>query len=512
MSYLNLVSFLGIFGLCGVAWLFSENRKLIPWATLIWGLSLQLVLGFLVFRLPITRDIFDVLNSALNGIFAAAESGAEFIFGSQFVSKDFGENPPLGYIFAVRALPTVVFFSGLMALLYSLGVMQAVVNGFSRLFYRTTRLSGAEALSGVVNVVTGVEALIVVRPFLSRMTRSELCAILACCFGTASSSTLAIYVDFLQPVFSNILGHLISAAIIGIPACFVLSKILVPETQVPLTRDRLSGVMMANLSQNPLNPASPSTPEHYPLNPFNAAESSLGDRTLADRTLADRDMAGGAIEPDSSPWAIAMAGALEGLRICGWIVAALVLIVGLVSLVDRFFVALGLVPGPIGDLFRVVTLANLEGICFFPLTLLTGVAWDDAWESAVVIGRRLLETAIPPYQTLAELRRNDAISDRTLLIVSYALSSFAHLPALGIFVGGLSALIPQRRRELLNLGWRALFVGTLASLMIACVAGFYDDGSPHILGTPMPPTKLAPATPTLVKPSPPPATPAPAPR
>ena len=96
MSYLNLVSFLGIFGLCGVAWLFSENRKLIPWATLIWGLGLQLVLGFLVFRLPITRDIFDVLNSALNGIFAAAESGAEFIFGSQFVSKNFGENPPLG--------------------------------------------------------------------------------------------------------------------------------------------------------------------------------------------------------------------------------------------------------------------------------------------------------------------------------------------------------------------------------------------------------------------------------
>ncbi|HEY9689389.1 MAG TPA: Na+ dependent nucleoside transporter N-terminal domain-containing protein, partial [Coleofasciculaceae cyanobacterium] len=132
MSYLNLVSFLGIFGLCGVAWLFSENRKRVPWRVLVWGIGLQLLLGLLVFRVPVTRDALDVFNNALNGLFTAAEAGARFVFGAQLVPKVFGENPPLGYIFAVRALPTIVFFSGFIALLYNLGVIQPITNFFAR--------------------------------------------------------------------------------------------------------------------------------------------------------------------------------------------------------------------------------------------------------------------------------------------------------------------------------------------------------------------------------------------
>ena len=468
MSYLNLVSFLGIFGLCGVAWLFSENRKRIPWRTLAWGVGLQLILGLLIFRVPFTRDLLDVLNNAFNGLFTAAEAGARFVFGPQTVPKVFGENPPLGYIFAVRALPTIVFFSGFIALLYNIGVIQPITNFFARVFYGAMRLSGAEALSGAANIFVGIEATIVVKPFLQRMTRSELCAVLACCFGTAASSTLAIYVGLLQPVFSNILGHLISASIMAIPACFVLSKILVPETEVPLT--------------------------------------AHGIPTEAEAAV----LAGGSIEPVGpgadrrgrvSAMDAAIEGALDGVKMAVSIAAILILIVGLVTLVDSLFKALGGLPGPIGDVFKVVTLANLEGLLFFPLTLLTGVAWDDAWAASVTIGRRLLETEIPAYQSLAELRRTEAISDRTLLIVSYALSGFAHIPSVGIFVGGLSAMIPKRRQEVENLGWRALFVGTLATLMIACVAGFYDDGSPNILGAPLPPPKAAPAAaPTPPKP------------
>ena len=471
MSYLNLVSFLGIFGLCGVAWLFSENRKRIPWRVLVWGIGLQLLLGLFVFRVPVTRDLLDVLNSALNGLFTAAEAGARFVFGAQMVPGGFGENPPLGYIFAVRALPTIVFFSGLIALLYNLGVIQPITHFFARVFYRAMGLSGAEALSGAANIFVGIEAAIVVKPFLQRMTRSELCAILACGFGTAASSTLAIYVSLLQPVFSNILGHLISASIMAIPACFVLSKILIPETEVPLTA--------------------------YGI-PTEAEAAILAGQTPG---KADRPRRVSAMDAT-------IEGAWDGVKMAVSIAAILIVLVGLVTLVDSLFKALGGLPGPIGDLFQVITLANIEGLLFFPLTLLTGVAWEDAWAASVTIGRRLLETEIPAYQALAELRRTEAISDRTLLIVSYALSGFAHIPSVGIFVGGLSALVPRRRQEVENLGWRALFVGTLATLMIACVAGFYDDGSPSILGTPLPPPKATPAAaPPSSKPV---ATPAPA--
>uniref|UniRef100_UPI00403EE02E Na+ dependent nucleoside transporter N-terminal domain-containing protein n=1 Tax=Microcoleus sp. TaxID=44472 RepID=UPI00403EE02E len=221
MSIYNLISFLGIFGLCAIAWIFSENRqsKYIPWRVIIWGIGLQLVLGFLVFLFPPTRIALEWFTGLLDGVFTAADAGARFVFGNNIVPKP-GQEPAvnLGYIFAFRALPTVIFFSGLMALLYNIGVIQIITEVFAKIFYMTMRLSGAEALSGAANIFVGIEAAIVVKPYLPKMTRSELCAILSCCFGTAASSTLAIYVSFLKPVFPNILGHLVSASIIAIPA------------------------------------------------------------------------------------------------------------------------------------------------------------------------------------------------------------------------------------------------------------------------------------------------------
>ncbi|XZN94099.1 MAG: nucleoside transporter C-terminal domain-containing protein [Microcoleus sp.] len=467
MSIYNFISFLGIFGLCAIAWIFSENRKpqYIPWRVIIWGIGLQLLLGFLVFLFPPTRIALEWFTSLLDGVFTAADAGARFVFGKNIVPIP-GQEPPvnLGYIFAFRALPTVVFFSGLMALLYNIGVIQIITEVFAKIFYMTMRLSGAEALSGAANIFVGIEAAIVVKPYLPKMTRSELCAILSCCFGTAASSTLAIYVSFLKPVFPNILGHLVSASIIAIPACFVLSKILVPETEVPLT---MGGIPKEN--------------------PKPKGREFVGEEIDdLDGAIPQQETVGGEPIERVSPLDAAIIGALDGVKMAVAIAAVLILILGLVSLVNQFFGWLAILPNPIGGFFKVVTLANIMGFLFYPLTLLTGVPLEDSWQASIIIGRRLLETAIPPYQTLAEVAGKGLVSDRTVLIVSYALSGFAHLASVGIFVGGTIALIPSRRKDISELGWKALFVGTLATMMIACIAGLFDTGDASILGTKTP--------------------------
>ncbi len=496
MTYLNFVSFFGIFGLCFVAWIFSEDRRVIPWRVIIWGIGLQLVLGFLIFQQPHARDALQWFSNLLDGIFASADTGARFVFGRLLVpptgqepyvllpARPDGTCPPgqvllddltsvanaaanycttnrLSYVFAFRALPAVIFFSGFMALLENLGIIQKIVEVFAKLFFWTMRLSGAESLSGAANIFVGIEAAIVVKPYLPKMTRSELCAILACCFGTAASSTLAIYTSFLRPVFPNILGHLVSASIIAIPACFVLSKILVPETQVPLT---MGGIPKEDKSAKP------------------------------EQEDGELENAGGETMKRMSPMDATIIGALDGLKMAASIAAILILIVGLVDLINQIFGWLA----TISDIFKVINLPNIQGALFYPLTLLTGVSPEDSWIASVIIGRRLLETAIPPYQALAQAAKDGLISDRTVIIVSYALSGFAHLASVGIFVGGTIALIPSRRRDISDLGWKALFVGTLATLMIACIAGVFDDGSPGILGEKKP---LEPVVPTVPSPT-----------
>ncbi len=473
MSFLNLISFFGIFGLCAIAWLFSEHKRVIPWRVIIFGIGLQLILGFLVFQFPVTRFILDAFSRLLDAVFVAADFGARFVFGPALIPR-VGEapTPGIGTIFAFRVLPPVIFFSGLMALLYNIGVIQPVINFFAKVFYATMRLSGAEALSGSANIFVGIEAAIVVKPFLAKMTRSELCAILSCCFGTAASSTLIIYVKALENVFPNILVHLVSASIIAIPACFVLSKILVPETGVPLTA---GGIPQEEKIQDKKDEE--------------VVESDFQD--------APTETVGGEPIERVSPVDAAIVGALDGVKMAVAIAAVLILILGLVSLINQLFGGLASLQNSdifvfqlIGKFFSVVTLQNILGALFLPLTILTGVSveWDELWRSSVIIGRRLFETAIPPYQTLGQDAAQGLLSDRAVLIISYALSGFAHLASVGIFVGGTIALIPSRRKDISELGWKALFVGTLATMMIACIAGVFDTGDASILGEKQAPT------------------------
>lgn len=503
MSYYNVISFFGIFGICLVAWLFSEDRRkqYIPWRVIFWGIGLQLVLGALIFIFPPTRLALEWFTSLLDGVFTAADTGARFVFGPNIVPVP-GQTPQvnLGYIFAFRALPTVIFFSGLMALLDNIGVIQPVVNFFAVIFYKTMRLSGAEALSGSANIFVGIEAAIVVKPYLAKMTRSELCAILSCCFGTAASSTLAIYVSFLKPVFPNILGHLISASIIAIPACFVISKILVPEKEVPVTA---GGIPQEEKAED--NDSSEDDDE-YSLQYSEEEE---------DEEEYKPEMAGNEPIERVSFMDAAILGALDGVKMAASIAAILILIVGVTSLIRQIFGALAALDGNvnlilalIGAFFKVVTLDSIQGFLFYPLTLLTGVPFEDSWAASVIIGRRLIETAIPPYKSLADAAATGQISDRTVLIVSYALSGFAHLASVGIFVGGTSALIPSRRKDISELGWKALFVGTLATIMIGGVAGVFDTGDPSILGDKKAPAPITAPSPKSTAPASPGARPA----
>lgn len=473
---LNVLSFVGIFGLCFVAWLGSENRRVIPWKVIVWGIGLQLIIGLLVFLVPITRDLVVVVNDGLNGIIDASEAGARFLFGNMIVPDPVRSPGPVlagrwiaraitppyvpvpgdrlgpdnlgvGFIFAFRSLPQVIFFSALIALLYNLRLIQPVVQTFAKLFRRTMNLSGAESLAGAANIFVGIESAIAVKPFLAAMTRSELCTILASCFGSIASTVLALYAGFLRPTFPTITGHLMSASVLTIPACFVLAKILVPETEVPKTLGTV--------------------PETAP------------------------GTGGEADDEAQSPMDSLIVGALDGVKLAVGIAAVLIAILGLVAMLNLLFANLAslsssqnpLIQG-IGQVFSVVTLQNILGVLFLPLTALTGVSlnWQELWLASTLIGRRLLETAIPPYQALATLSAEGAISDRTMLIVSYVLCGFAHIPSVGIFAGGLSALVPSRRKDIGELVWKALWAGTLATLMTGCIAGVFDFGNPAILG------------------------------
>jgi CNT family concentrative nucleoside transporter len=470
MSWLNLVSFFGIFVLCLVAWLGSEQRKQFPWLVMLWGIGLQLVFGLLVFQFPITRELIRLISASVNTLISATEAGSRFLFGDLLVPSPevvagpvqvgrwiaraitpayvpvlgdrlAPENLNLGYILAFRALPLVIFFSALMSLLYHWGVIQPIVRVFGKLFRSTMGLSGAEALSGSANIFVGIESALVVRPFLAKMTRSELCAILACCYGSIASTVLAIYAQFLMSTFPNITGHLISASFLSIPACFVMAKILVPETEVPAT---LGGL----------------PPDLAETDSENAMESII-------------------------------VGAMDGVKLAVAIAALLIAVLGLVALVNLFFgnlAALSQSSNPvvhrIGQVFEVVNLQNILGFLFVPLVALTGVSdrASEIWQSSVLIGSRLLETEIPSYLKLANLSSQKLISDRALLITSYVLCGFAHLASYGIFVGGFVSLIPSRRKDLTELGWKALWAGTLATLMTGCIAGVFYSGNPSILG------------------------------
>ncbi len=431
MSLYNLISFLGIFVLVGFAWLISSNRKAVNKRVLAWGIGLQLLFALFIFVVPAGTKVFLWINDAVVSILGSATAGTKFVFGrlalSPGMTNEAGETS-LGSFLAFQALPTVIFFAALIGGLYYLRVMPFFVRLFARIFTRLMRISGAEALSVSSNIFVGVESAVVIKPHLKDMTKSELTTILTAGMGTIASTVLALYVMILQKEIPTIAGHLVSASFISAPACIVMSKLLLPEMEKPLT-----------LGMN--------VKPHY---------------ERADNLIMS-----------------IINGALDGMRLLGGIISLLIAFLGLLALVN---LGLGWAGGHLNALFGWDIKWSIEaflGYLFCPFTVILGVPPGDALAIAGVIGERTVTTEVVSYGHLSGLMAGGALSDpRSAFIASYALCGFAHVASLAIFVGGAGALAPTRMRDLSRLGFRALLAATLACLMTGAVAGtFYTGGS-----------------------------------
>src|SRR5690349_23384281 len=229
----HAVSVLGFVIFAGLAWLLSSNRRRVAWKTIAWGVALQVIIGLIIFRLPVSQRILLWVNDAVVVLLDASKSGSSFLLGPLAASP--GETGSVGFILVFQVLPVVIFFAAFTAMLYHLRVLQIFVRLFALLFHRTMKISGAESLSSAANIFVGVESALVIRPYLARMTRSELLLILTAGMATVASSVLGVYVAFLAPMFPGIAGHLMSASILAIPASVVVSKLLIPETEIPET-------------------------------------------------------------------------------------------------------------------------------------------------------------------------------------------------------------------------------------------------------------------------------------
>lgn len=443
---LNLISLLGVYGICFIAWLTSEKRSKIPWELIKYGIGIQFILGLFIFVVPITRDFILVLNNFMNALLDASEAGARFLFGKVIVPDPSNPNPSapdIGFVFAFRALPQVIFFSGVVSLAYRLNLIQPVVKVFAKFFYKTMKISGAESLSGAANIFVGIESVVAIRPYLEKMTRSEICAILSSCFGSISSTVLGLYASLLRPSIPTITGHLMAASLLTIPACFVLAKIIVPETGEPLT--------MGGIPEEEENPE----------------EEKKG---LMDTLIK---------------------GTIDGVQMAVGIAAVIIGILGLFAIVNTFFDALaGLQESDniililLGMVFKWISLDNIFALLFFPLTFLTGASLDlgELWTASTLIGNRLIQTSIPSFIALQQHATDGTISQRTLLIVSYVLCGFAHIPSMGIFIGGMTSLVPSRANDISSVAVKALWAATLATLMTGCIAGIYEFGSSEVFG------------------------------
>ncbi len=436
----------GILLLVVIAWLFSENRKNISWRLAGIGLLLQVVFGVLILKggwlralwtpLGYPKDGFDYISQGFVKLLDFTGEGARFVFGSLAIPP--GNEGSLGYFFVFQTLITIVFFSSLIAVLYHLGVMQWIVRIIAWIMAKTMRISGAESLSVSADIFVGmVEAPLFVRPYLEKMTRSELFTLMVGGLATIAGGVMAAYVQMLGLAYSEVHGiadgaaramfaaHLLGASVMSAPAAIVLSKIMLPETLVPETYGSVRAKMESSAS-----------------NIIDAATQ----------------------------------GAADGVKLAINVAAMLVAFISLVALVNYLLGAAGDATGlnrMLEPVFhKPLSLQLLFGLVFQYIAVGIGIPWHDAFHVGSLIGTKITLNEFVAYLDLARMIRTGVLtSEKTLIMASFALCGFANFGSVAILIGGLGPLAPGQRNNLTALSMRALLAGVLTTLMTATIAG-----------------------------------------
>jgi concentrative nucleoside transporter, CNT family len=422
-------SLLGLIVFLGVAWLLSVNRGAVRWRVVVWGLALQFAFAVVIILSPPGRAFFEALNDLFVALLGYTNEGARFLFGNLVAPNvpvgpadgPYGAVAPemwanTGALFAFSVLPTIIFFSSLMTLLYYLGIMQFFVRIFAWIMLRTMGTSGAESLSAAGNIFVGqTEAPLLVKPYVKQMTLSELHAVMTGGFATVAGGVMAAYVGMLIAFFPDIAGHLIAASVMSAPAALAISKVMYPETEEPVTRGEVRMEV-----------------EKIDANAIDAAARGAG----------------------------------EGLTLALNVGAMLLAFIALLALINGL---LGWVAGFFGyDL----TLQMILGWLGAPIAWLMGTPWQDAQAVGVLIGEKTAANEFVAYLHLAQMLQGGAdLSARSVVIATYALAGFANFSSIAIQIGGIGGIAPERRSDLSRLGLRAMVGGTLAAFMTACVVG-----------------------------------------
>jgi CNT family concentrative nucleoside transporter len=413
-SILNLQSLLGLIVIVGACWGLSENRRAFPWKLTIGAIAVQAVLILGLFAIPGSQNVLAAVTGAVDGIALATTEGTKFVFG--YLAG--GEQPfPVTnagglFTFAFNVLPLILVISALSSLLWHWKVLKWLTHGFGFLFQKTMGLGGASALAVAANIFLGmIESPIVIRAYLDKLTRSEIFLMMVVGLATVAGSTMVAYASILSAVLPNAAGHVLVASIVSAPAGVLLARIIIPE------------------------------------------KPGEGGAT------AEYDSA---LKYDSAVDAI-VKGTADGLMVVLNISAVLIVFVALVALVNLMLGGFWL----FGDH---VTVERVLGWLFMPLAWLIGVDWSEAGRAGWLLGVKLTLTEFVAFIQLGAVPAAD-MSERTRMLMTYALCGFANIGSVGITVTGLSVLIPERREEVLGMVWKALFAGFLATLMTAAVVG-----------------------------------------
>ena len=424
-----MIPLFGIAVFTCIAWLVSRDIKRINYRLVFWGFALQFLFALFVFQTVAGQNLFGGMNSIVIAVVDAALEGPKFVFGS-LADPIASEQNGIGFLLFFQGLATVLVISALLAILYYVGIMSRLLKLFAAVFSALTRISGAESLAAAANMCVGNESLLAIRPCLPKLTRSEFCVVLSCCMATISANVIGLYVGALRDVFPAIAGHLVSATILSIPAAVMLAKLAVPETEVPETL----GVR---------------------VDPHYERENSFVEAVLV--------------------------GGENGFKMIVGITTMLIAVVGLLAIANLVVSWCGNQVNPLLGLSGNWSIEGTLAYLFYPFVWLMGVSSTDIPTVAHLLGTRMVATEVPAYFALSQLIASNSIAPHSAVIAAYALCGFAHLPSLAIFVGGATALAPNRTSDIAAVAWKALFIATLACLMTGAMAGIFCNNSAVLL-------------------------------